>query len=101
MQKFAAGIKAGTAVKQGQVIGYVGSTGLATGPHVCFRFWKNGKQVDHLKESLPNTEPMPASELPVYFIHRDSLMTKLHPESTNGNLTVDQYTEPATSAGNP
>ncbi len=49
MQKFASGISPGTQVKQGQVIGYVGSTGLATGPHVCFRFWKNGKQVNHLK----------------------------------------------------
>ena len=79
MQKFAAGIKAGTYVRQGDVIGYVGSTGLATGPHVCFRFWKNGKQVDHLTENLPVTEPMPESELPRYFIHRDSLMLKLHP----------------------
>jgi hypothetical protein len=45
-------------VSQGQVIGYVGSTGLATGPHVCYRFWKNGKQVDPLKEKLPNAEPI-------------------------------------------
>jgi murein DD-endopeptidase MepM/ murein hydrolase activator NlpD len=45
-------------VRQGQVIGYVGSTGLATGPHVCFRFWKNGKQVDHLKEDFPPSEPI-------------------------------------------
>ena len=43
-------VSAGEHVKQGQVIGYVGSTGLATGPHVCFRFWKNGKQVDHLRD---------------------------------------------------
>ena len=53
MSRFAKGIKPGTHVKQGEVIGYVGSTGLATGPHVCFRFWKNGVQVDHLKEKLP------------------------------------------------
>lgn len=55
MSRFAKGIKPGTHVKQGEVIGYVGATGLATGPHVCFRFWKNGSQVDHLREKLPQT----------------------------------------------
>ncbi len=55
MSRFASGIRAGTKVKQGDIIGYVGSTGLATGPHVCFRFWKNGSQVNHLKEKLPMT----------------------------------------------
>lgn len=54
MSGFANGIKAGARVTQGQVIGYVGSTGLATGPHVCFRFWKNGQQVNHLQEKLPS-----------------------------------------------
>lgn len=58
MSKFAKGVNVGTRVTQGQVIGYVGSTGLATGPHVCYRFWKNGKQVDPLKEKLPNAEPI-------------------------------------------
>ena len=42
MSKIAKGIKPGTKVGQGQVIGYVGSTGLATGPHLCYRFWQNG-----------------------------------------------------------
>ncbi|MBP6311560.1 MAG: peptidoglycan DD-metalloendopeptidase family protein [Flavobacteriales bacterium] len=55
-------VKAGDAVQQGDVIGEVGSTGLATGPHVCFRFWKNGVQVDHRREEFPNTEPL-AEEL--------------------------------------
>lgn len=58
MSKFAAGIKKGKSVRQGDVIGYVGSTGLATGPHLCFRFWKNGKQVDPLKEKSVQTEPI-------------------------------------------
>lgn len=58
MSKFASDVKKGTHVKQGQVIGYVGSTGLATGPHVCFRFWKNGKQVDHRKEKFQTSEPI-------------------------------------------
>jgi murein DD-endopeptidase MepM/ murein hydrolase activator NlpD len=51
-------VRRGQHVNQGDVIGRVGSTGLATGPHVCYRFWKNGKQVDALKLNLPNGEPM-------------------------------------------
>lgn len=48
----------GKKVTQGQVIGYVGSTGLATGPHLCFRFWKNGKQIDPFTVKTPPTIPI-------------------------------------------
>ena len=58
MSRFAKGIRPGVHVSQGDIIGYVGSTGLSTGPHVCFRFWKNGMQVNHLKEEFPNTAPL-------------------------------------------
>ena len=59
MSKFAKKIKKGVSVAQGQTIGYVGSTGLASGPHVCFRFWKNGIQVDPYKQNdLPPGEPI-------------------------------------------
>ncbi|MDO4727987.1 MAG: peptidoglycan DD-metalloendopeptidase family protein [Bacteroidota bacterium] len=51
-------VKKGQRVSQGDVIGYVGSTGLATGPHVCYRFWKNGVQVDPLKQDFQNSEPL-------------------------------------------
>lgn len=51
-------VRNGQRVSQGDVIGKVGSTGLATGPHVCYRFWKNGVQVDPLAQKLPNSEPM-------------------------------------------
>ncbi|WP_333599629.1 M23 family metallopeptidase [Flavobacterium sp.] len=51
-------VKRGQRVTQGQIIGKVGSTGLATGPHVCYRFWKNGVQVDALKLNLPTSTPM-------------------------------------------
>ena len=63
MSKIKSGIRPGERVSQGDVIGYVGSTGLATGPHVCFRFWKNGKQVDHRREELPPSEPISESSL--------------------------------------
>ena len=58
MSKIAKGMSAGRRVKQGEIIGYVGSTGLATGPHVCYRFWKNGKQVDPFSEKLPDANPI-------------------------------------------
>ncbi|GCD78075.1 peptidase M23 [Thermaurantimonas aggregans] len=58
MSRFKAGLRVGSRVKQGDIIGYVGSTGLATGPHVCYRFWKNGKQVDPLSIDLPVAKPM-------------------------------------------
>lgn len=71
MQKRAPGMTVGRRVEQGEVIGYVGSTGLATGPHVCFRFWENGKQVDHTKIDFKNQEPMPEEYLPEFFAMRD------------------------------
>ena len=51
-------VRRGQRVTQGQIIGLVGSTGLATGPHVCYRFWKNGVQVDALRLKLPTGEPI-------------------------------------------
>ncbi len=51
-------VKKGQRVSQGETIGYVGSTGLATGPHVCYRFWKNGVQVDPLQMNFQSSEPL-------------------------------------------
>lgn len=59
-------VKQGQYVVQGDIIGRVGSTGLATGPHVCYRFWKNGVQVDPLNQVLPNSEPMDKKDIPAY-----------------------------------
>ncbi len=73
MSRFAEGISPGVRVKQGQTIGFVGSTGLATGPHVCFRFWKNGRQVNHLKENLPPPKVMEGPAVDSFFVVRDSL----------------------------
>lgn len=51
-------VKTGDFVKQGDVIGWVGMTGNTSGPHVCYRFWKNGVQVDPFKQKLPEAKPM-------------------------------------------
>lgn len=59
-------VRQGQRVAQGEVIGKVGSTGLATGPHVCYRFWKNGVQVDPLAQILPAAEPMNAKHKAKY-----------------------------------
>jgi murein DD-endopeptidase MepM/ murein hydrolase activator NlpD len=58
MSKIGKGMRPGARVDQGQVIGYVGSTGLASGPHVCYRFWKNGTQVDALKQEVSIHQPI-------------------------------------------
>ncbi|QLG45562.1 peptidoglycan DD-metalloendopeptidase family protein [Costertonia aggregata] len=60
-------VKKGEFVRQGDVIGWVGMTGNTGGPHVCYRFWKNGKQVDPLREELPLAEPLHETLRPAYF----------------------------------
>jgi len=70
-------VRRGQHVNQGDVIGKVGSTGLATGPHVCYRFWKNGVQVDALKLKLPNSEPMDKRNLPRFLAQMKPLKKEL------------------------
>jgi murein DD-endopeptidase MepM/ murein hydrolase activator NlpD len=70
-------VRRGQQVTQGQTIGKVGSTGLATGPHVCYRFWKNGKQVDALKLKLPNSIPMNSKNKPRFMRYMKPLKNKL------------------------
>jgi len=60
-------VRVGDFVRQGDVIGWVGMTGNTSGPHVCYRFWKNGRQVDPFKEDLPKSEPLPERLQPQYF----------------------------------
>jgi murein DD-endopeptidase MepM/ murein hydrolase activator NlpD len=60
-------VKKGQFVKQGDVIGYVGMTGNTGGPHVCYRFWKHGREVDPFREKLPAAKPMKKDVKPVFF----------------------------------
>lgn len=92
MSKIASNIRTGTRVSKGQVIGYVGSTGLATGPHLCFRFWKNGTQVDFLREKLPSSESIDPKYLAEYIIIRDMWKSMIDnmPIDKDGGSSTDE-----------
>jgi murein DD-endopeptidase MepM/ murein hydrolase activator NlpD len=79
--------KVGDFVRQGEVIGYVGSTGLATGPHVCYRFWKNGKQVDHLRGKFEPSEPLPDDILKEFLLAAKVMKSEL--DKVNYPSTID------------
>jgi murein DD-endopeptidase MepM/ murein hydrolase activator NlpD len=70
-------VKKGDYVKQGDVIGYVGMTGNTSGPHVCYRFWKNGKQVDPFRQKLPEADPIREDLKSDYFMHIASIKEEL------------------------
>lgn len=78
LSRFGKGIRKGVRVKQGQVIGYVGRTGYATGPHLDLRFWKNGRAIDPLKVKSPPVEPISPENKPHFFRVKDSLLTILN-----------------------
>ena len=59
-------VRKGQYVKQGDIIGWVGMTGNTSGPHVCYRFWKYGRQVDPFKQKLPSAKPLKKSLKPRY-----------------------------------
>lgn len=75
-------VKKGDYVKQGQIIGTIGMTGNTAGPHVCYRFWKNGRQVDPLREKLPSAEPIKESLKDDYLIFIKPLKETLENIST-------------------
>lgn len=70
-------VKKGDYVKQGDIIGWVGHTGSTEGRHVCYRFWKHGKQVDPFKQKLPSAEPLKKSLKPAFLTHISPLKSQL------------------------
>ncbi|MDR1414398.1 MAG: peptidoglycan DD-metalloendopeptidase family protein [Odoribacteraceae bacterium] len=77
LSKFATGIKVGSRLAQGDVIGYVGSTGLATGPHLDFRVYKNGSPINPLAMESPSKEPVAKGDMERYMHVKDSIVQRL------------------------
>lgn len=84
MSGFAKGVKEGRRVKQGQVIGYVGSTGSANGSHVCYRVKRYGKWVNPRKLRLPSKEPVPGGEMTAYERNRDAFLFRIQESLASG-----------------
>ena len=71
-------VKVGQYVKQGDVIGWVGMTGFTSGPHVCYRFWKNGIQVDPFKQKLPEAKPISSKLKSIFLDYKIPLKERLN-----------------------
>jgi murein DD-endopeptidase MepM/ murein hydrolase activator NlpD len=80
MQGFAKGVQTGSSVKQGQVIGYIGTTGLSTGPHLHYEFQVNGVHVDPLGQKLPMADPIAKSEKQRFMQESQPLMARMDQE---------------------
>ena len=77
------GVKRGQFVRQGDYIGIVGMTGNTSGPHVCYRFWKNGRQVDPLRTKLPEAKPISQNLKDKYLTYMKPVKQQLDSIVTN------------------
>ena len=86
MSRFSSGLKKGSRVRQGQIIGYVGSTGYATGPHLCFRIKRNGKFLNPERVLSPRDESVPKQRLTAFKADRDRWRSYLQ-----GEIALSEY----------
>jgi murein DD-endopeptidase MepM/ murein hydrolase activator NlpD len=91
LSSFESGIHPGARVEQGDLIGRVGQTGLATGPHLDYRVIKNGVYLNPLTafRDMPAGEPLSADALPQFFAERDAALAELHDRLAATRRTVD------------
>ena len=89
LKSFAKGIKVGTKVTQGQTIGYVGSTGTSTGPHLDYRIWQNGKPIDPLKVTQQPQEPLAQKYREDFELLRDRIISELEGTAPEGDRVTE------------
>jgi murein DD-endopeptidase MepM/ murein hydrolase activator NlpD len=89
MSRIEKGMIPGKRIKQGDIIGFVGSTGLATGPHLCFRFWKNGIQVDPASEKMPSNYVLPVELMKSFIPKRNMILDLLEDDQKNSDIALN------------
>lgn len=107
LSRFASGIKTGTRVSQGQLIGYVGATGTATGPHLDFRIWENGRPIDPLTLNSPASDPLDSAYLREFNALYESYMNEVNAGNSgsggsnpDGHVSVEVNSSKTETDGN-
>lgn len=98
LSRFAKGIRAGARVQQGQIIGYVGSTGLSTGPHLHFEFFQAGRYVDPLGKKFPSADPVPKKLMSQFQAESLTLLSSLPQWGSSQEVSLQKTDQiPATA----